>query len=112
MKVMPNDLNAFRLIYGEADFLSGLTVDKFNDVLVCQILSLGIDVRKDVILKALYDVVSEYFKVRGIYLRCDVALREKEGLEEYVGKYDYFYNHHKYIFFLRLYRLHQFEYLF
>lgn len=88
MKVMPNDLNAFRLIYGEADFLSGLTVDKFNDVLVCQILSLGIDVRKDVILKALYDVVSEYFTVRGIYLRCDVALREKEGLEEYVGWYD------------------------
>ncbi len=88
MKVMPNDLNAFRLIYGEADFLSGLTVDKFNDVLVCQILSLGIDIRKDIILKALYDVVSKYFKIRGIYLRCDVALREKEGLEEYVGWYD------------------------
>lgn len=88
MKVMPNDLNAFRLIYGEADFLSGLTVDKFNDCLVVQILSLGIDVRKDIILKALYDVVSKYFKIRGIYLRCDVALREKEGLEEYVGWYE------------------------
>ncbi len=88
MKIMPNDLNAFRLIYGEADFLSGLTVDKFNDCLVCQILSLGIDVRKDIILKALYDVTSKYFKIRGIYLRCDVALREKEGLEEYVGWYD------------------------
>ena len=88
MKVMPNELNAFRLIYGEADFLSGLTVDKFNDCLVAQILSLGIDVRKDIILKALYDVVSKYFKIRGIYLRCDVALREKEGLEEYVGWYE------------------------
>ncbi len=88
MKVMPNDLNAFRLVYGEADFLSGLTVDKFNDCLVVQILSLGIDVRKDIILKALYEVTSKYFKIRGIYLRCDVALREKEGLEEYVGWYD------------------------
>lgn len=88
MKVMPNDLNAFRLIYGEADNLTGLTVDKFNDVLVCQILSLGIDVRKDLILKALYEVVSKHFTIRGIYLRCDVALREKEGLEQYVGWYD------------------------
>ena len=50
MKVMPNDLNAFRIVYGEADFLPGLTVDKFNDCLVVQILSLGIDVRKDMIL--------------------------------------------------------------
>ena len=88
MKVMPNDLNAFRIVYGEADFLPGLTVDKFNDCLVVQILSLGIDVRKDMILKALYEVVSEYFPVRGIYLRCDVNLREKEGLEEYVGWYE------------------------
>ena len=88
MKVMPNDLNAFRLIYGEADNLSGLTVDKFNDVLVCQILSLGIEVRKDLVLKALYEVVSKHFTIRGIYLRCDVALREKEGLEEYIGWYD------------------------
>lgn len=88
MKVMSNDLNAFRLIYGEADNLTGLTVDKFNDVLVCQILSLGIEVRKDLILKALYEVVSKHFAVRGIYLRCDVALREKEGLDEYVGWYE------------------------
>lgn len=88
MKVMPEDLNAFRIIYGEADFLPGLTVDKFNDCLVVQILSLGIDVRKDMILQALYEVVSKHFKIRGIYLRCDVNLREKEGLEEYVGWYE------------------------
>ena len=87
MKVMGNDLNAFRVIYGEADFLPGLTVDKFSDCLVAQILSLGIDIRKDMILKALYEVASKYFKIRGIYLRCDVNLREKEGLEEYVGWY-------------------------
>lgn len=87
IKVMPDDLNAFRLIYGEADFLPGLTVDKFNDCLVAQILSLGIDVRKDMILKALYEVAIKHFKIRGIYLRCDVNLREKEGLEEYVGWY-------------------------
>lgn len=87
IKVMPDDLNAFRLIYGEADFLPGLTVDKFNDCLVAQILSLGIDIRKDMILKALYEVAIKHFKIRGIYLRCDVNLREKEGLEEYVGWY-------------------------
>ena len=42
----------------------------------------------NIIFNALYDVVSKYFKIRGIYLRCDVALREKEGLEEYVGWYE------------------------
>ena len=42
------DLNAFRLIFGEADGFPGLTVDKFNDVLVCEVLSLAIDIRKDI----------------------------------------------------------------
>lgn len=88
LKVMPNDLNCLRLVYGEADFLPGLTVDKFNDILVVQILSLGIDVRKDMILKALYEVTSKHFDVNGIFLRCDVNLREKEGLEEYIGWYE------------------------
>ena len=53
LTVMGDDLNAFRVIFGEADELPGLTVDKFNNVLVVQILSLGIEVRKDFILKLL-----------------------------------------------------------
>src|SRR5574344_843594 len=87
--VMPNDLNALRIIYGEADGLPGLTVDKFNDILVCQILSLAIDMRKDIILKALDDVFKEdHINIRGIYEREDVPIRLLEGLEEYKCWYD------------------------
>lgn len=88
MTVMQDEMDCFRVIYGEADFMPGLTVDKFHDILVVQILSLGMDVRKDMILPIIYDVVNKHFPIRGIYIRCDVKLREKEGLEEYVGWYD------------------------
>ena len=81
--VMPNDLNCVRVIFGEADFFPGLTVDKFNDVLVAQILSLGIDVNKDYIFKALLEVMEEdNIDIRGIYLRNDSNIRKLEGLEE------------------------------
>ena len=83
------DLNSFRVIYGESDELPGLTVDKFNDILVVQILSLGIDIRRDMILDALYEVMVEnHFQVSGIYLRCDVDIRIKEGLQEEKGWYE------------------------
>lgn len=83
------NLNCFRLIYGEADEMPGLTVDKFNDILVVQILSLGMEVRKDIILKALYEVCNEAnIQINGIYLRNDVDIRCKEGLSEYKGWYD------------------------
>ncbi len=83
-----HDLNCFRLIYGEADGFPGLTVDKFNDVLVAQVLSLGIDVRKDMIFKALIEVLQEdNIMIRGIYERNDVEVRKLEGLEEYKGWY-------------------------
>ena len=87
MMIMPNE-NSFRVIYGEADELPGLTVDKFGNILVCQILSLGIDIRRDIILPLLYDVMHEHgFLIDGIYLRGDVALRDKEGLDNYSGWY-------------------------
>lgn len=49
-QVMGEDFNCCRLIFGEADSFPGLTIDRFEDVLVAQVLSLGIEVRKDVIL--------------------------------------------------------------
>ncbi len=69
---------ACRLIYGEADFLPGLIVDRYNDVLVAQILSLGMERRREWIKQALVEV----FQPRGIYLRNDVPVRELEGLEQ------------------------------
>ena len=86
-QVMP-DLNSVRLIFGEADGFPGLTVDKFNDVLVSQILSLGIDLRKDLIFKALIEVLeNDGFNIKEIYERNDVNVRELEGLTEYKGWY-------------------------
>ena len=87
-KQVMSNLNAVRLIYGEADGFPGLTVDKFNDVLVAQILSLGIELRKDLIFKALIEVLAEdSITIKGIYERNDVAVRELEGLSEYKGWY-------------------------
>ena len=76
-----DDTNACRLIYGEADLLPGLIVDKFADVLVIQVLSLGIDMRKDLIVAALKEVINP----KAIYERSDVSVRKLEGLEETTG---------------------------
>ncbi|AJY76315.1 class I SAM-dependent rRNA methyltransferase [Paenibacillus beijingensis] len=70
-----------RLVYGEADYVPGLIVDRFGEILVVQILTLGLDVRRDEIVKALVDV----FAPRGIYERSDVGVRKLEGLEETTG---------------------------
>ena len=89
LMVMKNELNAFRVIYGEADELPGLTVDKFNDILVMQILSLGIEKRKDMIISSLCEVMESHgFHIKGVYLRNDVDIRIKEGLKEEKGWYD------------------------
>lgn len=83
------NLNSFRVIFGEADEMPGLTVDKMNDILVVQILSLGIEKRKESILKSLYEVMIENgFTIHGIYIRNDVNIREKEGLTEYKCWFD------------------------
>ncbi|MGG1635830.1 class I SAM-dependent rRNA methyltransferase [Paenibacillus sp. FSL K6-3182] len=70
-----------RLVYGEADFLPGLVVDRFNNVLVLQFLTLGMDVRREALIEALIDV----FQPVGIYERSDVGVRVLEGLEERTG---------------------------
>lgn len=65
-----------RVVFGEADGLPGLVVDKFTDILVVQVLTLGMERRIEAILRALRAVIAP----RGIYLRNDVAVRAKEGL--------------------------------
>ncbi|MVO99458.1 class I SAM-dependent rRNA methyltransferase [Paenibacillus lutrae] len=75
------DSDSYRLVYGDADFLPGLTVDKFADILVIQILTLGMDVCREAITEALVEV----FAPQGIYERSDVTVRELEGLEQLKG---------------------------
>ena len=70
-----------RLIYSESDFLPGLVVDKFADVLVLQSLSLGIDRIKDMICDLLMEIVQPV----GIWERSDVPVRRLEGLEQTTG---------------------------
>ncbi|MBE5856987.1 MAG: class I SAM-dependent rRNA methyltransferase [Lachnospiraceae bacterium] len=84
--MMPEDLKACRIIFGEADYLPGLVVDRYEDVLVVESLALGIDLLKETILKCLKDILLEDgVKIRGIYERSDAAVRKKEGLEPYKG---------------------------
>lgn len=86
--VMGDDFSCCRLIFGEADCFPGLTVDRFGDILVTQSLCLGTDRRKDVIFRAITDVMREIGEpVRAIYERNDVAIRELEGMKQYTGFY-------------------------
>ena len=73
--------SAYRMVYSEADRIPGLIVDKYEDILVIEISSLGIDIRKDMIIKALV----ELFNPKGIYERCEENLRTKEGLKSIEG---------------------------
>lgn len=80
------DTSSCRLIFGEADFLPGLTVDKYEDVLVVESLALGIDRLKKLLLAALIQTLSEDgIAIRGIYERSDAKVREKEGMERCKG---------------------------
>jgi 23S rRNA (cytosine1962-C5)-methyltransferase len=80
------DTAACRVIFGEADFLPGIVIDKFNDVLVVESLALGIDRLKPVILAALRKCLEEDgISVRGIYERSDAPVRRKEGMEPFKG---------------------------
>ena len=70
-----------RLIFGEADQLPGLTVDRYNDILVSQISSYGLEQRKDMLYEVLLEVLREDGQdVKGIYERNDIRVRAKEGL--------------------------------
>jgi len=80
------DTSSCRLIFGEADFLPGLTVDKFGDVLVAEVLSRGMDRRKEQVLGLIAEVLrGDGVPVRGIYERSDAKERLKEGLERHKG---------------------------
>ena len=82
------DFACCRLIFGDADDMPGLTVDRYNDVLVAQSLCYGMDQVKPVIFKALVDELAAMgVTIRGIYERNDVKVRELDGMEEYKGWY-------------------------
>ncbi len=75
-----------RLIFGEADFLPGITIDKFSDVLVMESLALGTDRMKDIIIDKCKKVFAEDgVRIRGVYERSDAKVRELEGLERCKG---------------------------
>ena len=79
--VMGADFACCRLIFGEADGLPGLTVDRFEDVLVTEVLCLGVEQRKEWIYRALIDGLKAYgVSVRAIYERNEASIRLKEGL--------------------------------
>ncbi len=84
--VEPNNLDNCRLIFGEADGLPGLTVDRYNDVLVTQITCYGLEKNKDILYNALLEVLKDEH-IHAIYERNDVKSREKEGLTLYKGFY-------------------------
>lgn len=85
------DLAACRLIFSEADGLPGLIADRFEDVLSVQVLSLGAERRLDRLLPALVTILREDWGqvIRTVYLRCDGAVREREGLTRFTGCYTY-----------------------
>ena len=87
-QVMGEDFDSCRLVFGEADMLPGLTVDKFGSVLVIESLCLGTDVRKDIIIPALVDYLRSLGEtVDAVYERNDSAIRALEGMEEYKAFY-------------------------
>ncbi len=80
------DISSCRVIFGDADFLPGLVVDKFSDVLVVQSLALGIDRFKEEIVQDLKEIMAEDgISIRGVYERSDAKEREKEGMKKYKG---------------------------
>lgn len=86
--VMKEDYHACRLVHGESDMLPGLTIDRYENVLVSEIASFGMECRKDVIYKALIDELAAMGEtIDGIYERNEGELRKKEGLPQYKGWY-------------------------
>lgn len=80
------DLTCCRVIFGEADFLPGLVIDRFSDVLVVESLALGIDLYKEQIVDLLKEIMAQDgVKIRGVYERSDAKVRKKEGLAPYKG---------------------------
>ncbi|MBR1739200.1 MAG: class I SAM-dependent rRNA methyltransferase [Ruminococcus sp.] len=86
--VMGEDISACRMVHGESDGLPGLTVDRYGDILVTQVLSYGIEQRKDIIYQALaQELAADGVKLRGIMERNEAAIRSLEGLPQCKGWY-------------------------
>lgn len=84
--VMGEDFSCCRLIFGEADCFPGFTVDRFNDVLVTQVLSLGIEKIKEMLYELLVQELEKMGEhITAVYERNDVKIRELEGMERYKG---------------------------
>ena len=82
------DFACCRLIHSEADQMPGLTVDRYGPILSVQITCLGMELVKDIVYRAIWDVLAEMGEtVTGIYERNDTAVRALEGLTEYKGWY-------------------------
>ncbi len=80
------DTQSCRIIFGEADFLPGIVIDKFSDVLVVESLALGIDHMKERIVQLLKQVLAQDgIQIRGVYERSDAKVREQEGMERWKG---------------------------
>lgn len=80
------DTSCCRIIFGEADFLPGIVIDKFSDVLVVESLALGIDRLKPLILDSLKEILKkDGVSIRGVYERSDAKVREQEGLPRFKG---------------------------
>jgi len=84
--VMGDDASCCRIIFGEADLFPGLTVDRFNNILVTQTLSLGMEKIKPMLFSLLCKILKEDGQhIDGVYERNDVAIRELEGMEQNKG---------------------------
>ena len=80
------DTSSCRVIFGEADFLPGIVVDKFSDVLVVESLALGIDRMKEEIIELLKECMeADGIQIRGVYERSDAKVRLQEGMERVKG---------------------------
>lgn len=80
------DTSSCRIVFGEADFLPGLVIDKFSDVLVVQSLALGMDRYKEKIVALLKEILeADGIAIRGVYERSDAKVRKQEGMELYKG---------------------------
>ncbi len=85
-KRVMDDVGSCRVIFGEADFLPGIVVDKFSDVLVVQSLALGIERFKLLIIETLKELMAEDgIRICGVYERSDAKVREQEGMERTKG---------------------------
>ncbi len=80
------DTSSCRVIFAEADYLPGIVIDKFEDILVVESLALGIDLLKEKIVKAVKDILaSDGINIRGVYERSESNLRRLEGMKPYKG---------------------------